>query len=106
MGLDVSVRLRRANTGEIVELRDYGGRYGFGFVKDYVNARNQNGCWFTPTKEDRENLIFKGIELLKADGYTMHDFNDNYGVAGFVKFLGLADFYAMFGYEIQVEADW
>ena len=105
MGLDVSVRLRRISTGEIVELSDFGGRYGFEFVKDYVKARNKVG-WFTPTEEDRENLIFKGIEFLKKDGYTMHDFDDNCGVAGFVKLLGLADFYAMFGYEIQVEADW
>ena len=102
MGLDVSARLRRVDTGEVIELREFGGKYGFNCLKEYV----ENGKWFTPSKEGIRFISAQLLDHMKEDGFTMTDFDGNYGVPGFVKLLALMDFYRSFGYELQINVDW
>ena len=102
MGLEVSARLRRIATGEVIELREFGGKYGFNCLKERV----KNGEWFTPAREEIQVISAQLIDHMKKDGFTMTDFDGNYGVPGLVKLLALMDFYRSFGYEIQISVDW
>jgi hypothetical protein len=105
MGLDVALRLKNLNTGEIRELDSYRGS-NFTFVKQYMDSIDAYGQDIEVTPELREQFINQGLETLRKYGFETGDLGEDYGLMGFIKQLHLYEYYARFGYTLMVEADW
>ena len=105
MSLDVNLRLVNTKTGEYRCLEDGSFRGGnFTFVKDLIDNMDKYGKYIPITDEIFEYLCKHAFAKLRDDGFC--DFDEDYGIMGFIKLLHLRDFFAKLGYTLCVEADW
>lgn len=105
MGLDVALKLKNLNTGEIRELDSYRGS-DFQFVKNYVDNIDAYGQDIEITPDLRANFITEGFAILREYGFESRNLGEDFGLMGFIKQLHLYEYYARFGYTLMVEADW
>lgn len=105
MSLDVNLRLVNTKTGEYKGLENGSFRgNSFTFVRALAESMDKYGQYIAVTDEVFEYLCLNAFEKLKIEGFC--DFDENYGMMGFIKLLHLRDFFAKLGYTLCVEADW
>jgi hypothetical protein len=105
MGLDVALRIKNLNTGELQEVDSFRGS-SFEFIQEYAARQDLYGKDIEITQDLYDLFVAECLLILRKEGFEHSDLGADWGIMGFLKQISLRDYWSYFGYTLCVNADW